>query len=78
MIQQRIVAIVARLFRIDAATLAPFTSPADIANWDSFGHLELIEALQAEFRVEFEVQEISQMETLGAIEQILLRRGVGP
>ncbi|TMA85626.1 MAG: acyl carrier protein [Deltaproteobacteria bacterium] len=78
MVQQRIKAVLAEVFQIDPATLAPTASPADIEGWDSFGHLALVEALQTEFRVQFQVEDIARMESLGAIEQILLRRGVEP
>ena len=75
---QRIKTVLAEVFQVDPATLAPTASPADIGGWDSFGHLALVEALQTEFRIQFEVQDIARMENVGAIEQILLRRGVAP
>ncbi len=75
---QRIKAVLAEVFQIDPARLDPSASPADIGAWDSFGHLALVEALQTEFRIQFEVEDIARMENLGAIEQILLRRGVAP
>lgn len=75
---QRIKAVLAEVFQIDPARLVPSASPADIGAWDSFGHLALVEALQTEFRIQFEVEDIARMENLGAIEQILLRRGVAP
>jgi len=78
MVQQRIKAVLAEVFQIDPATLAATASPADIEGWDSFGHLALVEALQTEFRVQFQMEDIARMESLGAIEQILLRRGVEP
>jgi acyl carrier protein len=78
MVKQRIKAVLAEIFQIDAAMLPPSASPADIEGWDSFGHLALVEALQNEFRIRFELEDIALMENLGAIEQILLRRGVEP
>ena len=77
-VNQRIKAILAEVFQVDPAKLDPTASPADIGAWDSFGHLALVEALQTEFRIQFEMEDISRMENLGAIEQILLRRGVEP
>jgi acyl carrier protein len=75
MVQQRIKAVFAEIFQIDPATLPPTASPADVQGWDSFGHLALVEALQSEFRIQFEVEDIARMDTLAAIEQIVLSRG---
>jgi len=36
-----------------------------------------VEALQGEFRVEFEIEDIAQMDNLEAIESILHLRGAG-
>lgn len=78
MVQKRIKAVLAEVFQIDPAKLAPTASPADVEGWDSFGHLALVEALQAEFRVQLQVEDIARMVNLVAIEEILLRRGVEP
>jgi acyl carrier protein len=72
---QRIKAVFAEVFQIDPAKLPEAATPADVEGWDSFGHLALVEALQSEFRVRFEVEDIARMDNLAAIEQILLQRG---
>lgn len=77
MVQQRLRAVFANLFLVDLAQLSPTASPAEIEGWDSFGHLALVEALQGEFRVEFEIEDIAQMDDLEAIESILRLRGAG-
>ena len=77
MVQERIKAVFAQVFRVDAAQLPPAASPSEIEGWDSFGHLALVEALQNEFRVEFELEDIAEMDNLEAIEDVLRRRGAG-
>jgi acyl carrier protein len=67
MVQQRLRAVFANVFRVDPAQLSPTVSPAEIEDWDSFGHLALVEALQGEFKVEFEIEDIAQMDDLEAI-----------
>jgi acyl carrier protein len=44
------------------------SSPETIAGWDSVQHLNLILALEEEFGIQFEPEEIEQM---GSIERIL-------
>ena len=77
MVQRRLRAVFANLFQVDPAQLSPTASPAEIEGWDSFGHLALVEALQGEFKVEFEIEDIAQMDNFEAIESILRLRGAG-
>jgi acyl carrier protein len=77
MVQQRIRAVFAQVFQVDPAQLPPTASPAEIEGWDSFGHLALVEALQVEFSVQFELEDIARMDNLEAIEDVLRLRGAG-
>lgn len=77
MVQQRIKAVFAQVFQVDPVGLPATASPAEIEAWDSFGHLALVEALQEEFKVEFELEDIAQMDSLATIEEILRLRGAG-
>jgi acyl carrier protein len=77
MVQERIKAVFAQVFQVDPTQVPPGASPAEIEAWDSFGHLALVEALQTEFRVEFELDDIARMDSLDSIEEILRRRGAG-
>ena len=78
MVQQRIKAVFAEVFQIDPAQLGESSSPSTVDGWDSFGHLALVEALQSAFQVNFEMEDIAQMENLGRIAEILARRGAAP
>jgi acyl carrier protein len=74
MVQERIKAVFAQVFQVDPAQVAPTASPESIEGWDSFGHLALVEALQSEFSVRFELEDIAQMENLQAIAEIIQKR----
>lgn len=78
MIEERIRRVFGQVFQCDAAQLGKDASPDTVTGWDSFGHLELVDALQSAFEVTFATEDIAEMETLGRIEQILLRRGARP
>ena len=75
---EKLKAVFAEVFQCDPALLAGDSSPATVAGWDSFGHLALVDALSHAFQIEFEVQDIAEMETLAQIERILLHRGARP
>jgi acyl carrier protein len=78
MIGQRIRTVFAEVFQIEPAQLEAGTSPQDLDAWDSFGHLALVEALQDALQITFELEDIAEMETLGRIEEIAVRRGARP
>ncbi len=50
--------------------------PEHVAGWDSLGHLNLVNALQTEFTVEFQVEEIMKMDSVKAIYGVLSERGL--
>ncbi len=63
-------------FAIDPAVFTAETTPVQVPNWDSLGHVRLVTAMQKEFGVEFDVAEIMQMEDVSKILDILKLRGL--
>lgn len=45
-------------------------------NWDSITHLEITNALEQAFNVEFDVDEVTAMQDVAAIKAILKKHGV--
>lgn len=60
-IEQRIHRIVSELFALPADGVVPESSPQTIEKWDSVGHLNLVIALEQEFRIAFSPEQIEQM-----------------
>lgn len=54
-------------FAVDAATFKIEMMPEDVNGWDSLGHLRLVTALQEQFGVEFEVNEVMDMDSVQKI-----------
>ena len=50
------------------------SSPETIEAWDSVQHLSLVLALEAQFGVQIDPEEIEEMRTIGAITEIIERR----
>lgn len=63
-------------FGVDAAKITEATIPDDVKKWDSLGHMTLVAALEENFGLEFEVEEIMEMATVAAILEILKNKGV--
>lgn len=65
---ERVRAIASDVLQVPAERLTPRSSMETIESWDSLQHLNLILALEQEFDVQFEPEE---MERAGSIEQMV-------
>lgn len=70
-IPERVCLIAGQTFNIKPDLISPRLSSDDVENWDSLGHLNLVLALEQEFRVRFSPEQIQQMMSLEAIIKIL-------
>jgi acyl carrier protein len=66
----------AEAFGVPAASITEKTTPQEVQKWDSIGHMNLVAAMEAEFGLQFEVDEIMEMATVAKILEILAKRGV--
>ena len=66
------------VFEDDRLTLAAQTSARDIPDWDSLRHIELLVAVEQEFRVRFNTGEVAGLKNVGEmVELIASKRGGG-
>ncbi len=63
--------ITADVLQVPANQLTPQSSPESIEAWDSVHHLNLILAFEQEFGVQFEPEEIDEMNSFGRILHVL-------
>ena len=52
-----------------------WTTSEDIEDWDSLEHINLIEAVEQEFRMKFKMKEVSGMKNVGEMAEIIFERG---
>lgn len=69
--KNKIVKIMSNIFECDPSKISDKTSSDDIDTWDSLNHLNLITALEEEFNVTFDFDEIEEMLNLELIFLIL-------
>ncbi len=72
----RLNAILEKRFGINSAELMDSMGPQDLASWDSLSHLYLISDLEDEFEVEFDVEHVNAMRSIGDIKKVLRSLGV--
>jgi len=76
-IEDRVSAVFREFFGDDARELKDETTFADISGWDSIAHVNLINALEAEFDTKFSVRDVMKMNSVGAIRSVVTARAGG-
>jgi acyl carrier protein len=73
---QRIEAIIRDHFLDDSLAVTEATSPADIEEWDSLAHVNLLAAVESAFGVRFTAEEMGDIDGVAAMLAALARKGV--
>jgi len=66
-LEARVIALVTSELGVPAGSITSATSSGDIEKWDSLGHLQVCMALEAEFGVSPELEELAELDSVGAI-----------
>lgn len=67
--------ILADILEISPDRVTPELGVGAVDSWDSFGHLQLILAIEGEFGVQFDPQRIPDLTTVAAIQDELVKKG---
>lgn len=62
------------LFDDDSIVLTPETTAADIEEWDSFNHINLIVAVEAKFGIKFKTAELEGLHNVGHLVQLIQQK----
>jgi acyl carrier protein len=63
------------VFGDDSIIISDATTSADIEDWDSIEHINLIGAVEDEFSVSFKMREVSGMKNVGEMIALICERG---
>ena len=63
-------------FEINRADIKDEVTPDDLENWDSIVHMDLCAKFEENFNISLDVEEITEMQTLGLMKEVLKRHGV--
>ncbi len=73
--QQEIVQQLSEIFRDlfddDSLEIRPALTAADVPEWDSFNHINLIVAIEARFGIKFKTAELESMQTVGHLTDLI-------
>ncbi|MBR4627373.1 MAG: acyl carrier protein [Ruminococcus sp.] len=63
------------VFGDDSISVNEETTSADIEDWDSIEHINLIGSVESEFGMRFKMREVSGMKNVGEMIRIICERG---
>jgi acyl carrier protein len=67
--------VIAKVLRVPAESLNDGSNASNVKRWDSFNHIQVIVALEDQFKIKFTTREISSMKNLGEIKATLRDKG---
>lgn len=59
------------LFDDDSLVLTPTLTAAEVPDWDSFNHINLIVAVESRFKIKFRTAELESMQTVGSLVDVI-------
>ena len=62
------------VFGDDGIVLTPETTADDIAEWDSFNHINLIVAVETHYKIKFGTAEVEQLKDVGDMVAAIRRK----
>ena len=76
MSEGELMGIFAEILEVDPGILSEQSSPESVRGWDSAKSMEIVISIEEALSLEFSAGELAEMTSIGAIKQILTRRGV--
>jgi len=64
------------IFDRDDLVISPQTTAADIPEWDSFNHINIIVASEMTFKVKFQVAETEELKNVGELIDLIATKGL--
>ena len=70
--------IVANILGVSPGEIQESSSPRDFAQWDSAAHIEIVLSVEAEYGVSFTPEEMLEVLSVEALEDVLRQKGALP
>ena len=67
----KLLELTSEFFKVDINLLNEKTTADDVEGWDSLAHATFIIFLEKEFGVEFDLQEMLEIDTLGSLSRLV-------
>jgi acyl carrier protein len=58
----------------DTLVLTPNLTAAEVPEWDSFNHINLIVAIESRFKIKFQTAELEELHTVGHLADLIAKK----
>ncbi|AJA92241.1 acyl carrier protein [Candidatus Nitrosopelagicus brevis] len=72
---EKLYKIISRVFNVDYNKINDETSPENLEEWDSFNFYVLLDEIENEFNIKFDLDETLDIKKIGDLKNILTKRG---
>jgi len=73
-VMSRLTSVFQRVFGDETLSLARGTTARDVEGWDSLMHINLIVAIEREFKIRFTTREIATLQNVGELTDLIVRK----
>ena len=73
---EKLYQIISKVFNVDSNKINDETSPENLEEWDSFNFYVLLDEIENEFNMKFDLDESLDIKKIGDIKKIFLKHGV--
>lgn len=72
--QQRLTSVFRDVFNDDTLSLRPDLTADEVENWDSLTHIDMITAVEYEFKIRFTTGDVSSMKNVGDLMALIQKK----
>ena len=73
---EKLYQIISRVFNVDRSRINDETTSENLEEWDSFNFYVLLDEIENEFNMKFDLDETLEIKKIGDIKRIFLKHGV--
>ena len=73
---ERLYQIISRVFNVDSKKINDETSPENLEEWDSFNFYVLLDEIENEFNIKFDLDETLEIKKIGDFKKIFQKHGI--
>ena len=73
---EKLYQIISRVFNVDNRKINDETSPENLEEWDSFNFYVLLDEIENEFNVKFDLEETLEIKKIGDFKKIFQKHGI--
>ena len=73
---EKLYQIISEVFSVDVSKIDDNTSPENLEQWDSFNFYVLLNEIEKQFNIKFDIDETLEIKKIGDFKSLLQKRGI--